>query len=84
MSCCINGSSVNRFQHSAAVSLQTLQALFSEVIRRCLQALAEALKENKSITNIDLEDNNIGAEGAEAWCGVGSVECRGMLWMSCP
>ena len=45
------------------------------LIRCCLQALAEALKENKSITNIDLQCNDIGAEGAEAWCGVGSAEC---------
>ena len=73
MSCCINGSSVKRFQHSPAVSLQTLQALFSEVIRRCLQALAEALKENKSITNINLSDSKIGTEGVKAWCGVGSA-----------
>ena len=32
------------------------------------QALAEALKINKSITNIDLIDNQIGDEGAKAWC----------------
>ena len=38
------------------------------------QALAEALKINKSITNIDLRDNQIGAEGAKACCGVGSTE----------
>ena len=84
MSCRINGSSVKRFQHSPAVSLQTLQALFREVIRRCLQALAEALKQNKSITDINLGYNKIGNVGAEAWCVVGSTECCGMLWMSCP
>eukprot|EP00434_Breviolum_minutum_P005736 symbB.v1.2.005052.t1/scaffold291.1/size238869/17 len=34
------------------------------------QALAEALKVNKTVTSIDLEQNssNIGREGAEAWC----------------
>ena len=48
------------------------------LIRRCLQALAESLKENNSITNIDLGGNAIGTEGAKAWCGVGSVECCGM------
>ena len=40
----------------------------------CLQALAEALKINKSITNINLGENQIGAEGAKAWCVVGSAE----------
>jgi hypothetical protein len=32
------------------------------------QALAEALKTNSSVTNIDLRHNGIGAEGAKAWC----------------
>ena len=41
---------------------------------RCLQALAEALKQNKSITNINLQYNKIGAEGAKACCVVGSAE----------
>ena len=40
----------------------------------CLQALAEALKINRSVTNIDLGNNKIGAEGAKAWCVVGSAE----------
>ena len=44
------------------------------LICRCLQAFAEALKINKSITNIDLRWNQIGAEGAKAWCVVGSAE----------
>ena len=44
------------------------------LICRCLQALAEALKINKSITNIDLYRNQIGDEGAKAWCVVGSAE----------
>ena len=48
------------------------------LICRCLQALAEALKINGSVTNIDLRENKIGAEGAKAWCVVGSVECCGM------
>jgi len=41
--------------------------------------LAEAIKINKSITYIDLEKNQIGAEGAKAWCVVGSTECCGDL-----
>ena len=45
----------------------------------CFQALAEALQINKSITNIDLQYNQIGAEGAKAWCVVGSTECCGDL-----
>ena len=36
------------------------------LICRCLQALAEALKINGSVTNIDLQYNQIGAEGAKA------------------
>ena len=36
--------------------------------RFCPQALAEALKVNKTITNIDLGCNGIGNEGAKAWC----------------
>ena len=34
----------------------------------CFQALAEALKTNASVTDIDLSGNQIGAEGAKAWC----------------
>ena len=44
------------------------------LICRCLQALAEALKINESVTCINLESNQIGAEGAKAWCVVGSAE----------
>ena len=40
------------------------------LIRRCLQALAEGLKKNASITDISLFGNQIGDEGAKAWCGV--------------
>ena len=36
--------------------------------RFCPQALAEALKVNTTVTNIDLADNKIGTEGAKAWC----------------
>ena len=38
------------------------------LICRCLQALAEALKTNTSVTEISLGRNQIGAEGAKAWC----------------
>ena len=34
----------------------------------CPQALAEAFKVNNTVTNIDLEQNGIGNEGAKAWC----------------
>ena len=44
------------------------------LICRCLQALAKALKINASVTNIDLLCHYIGAEGAKAWCVVGSAE----------
>ena len=39
------------------------------LICRCLQALAEALKINTSVTDINLYMNQIGDEGAKAWCG---------------
>ena len=44
------------------------------LICRCLQALAEALKINASVTKMSFECNQIGAEGAKAWCVVGSAE----------
>ena len=34
----------------------------------CFQALAEALKTNASVKNIDLLLNEIGTEGVKAWC----------------
>ena len=40
------------------------------------QALAEALKKNSTLKNLNLEDNNIGPEGAEAWCLVRMVRKR--------
>ena len=33
------------------------------------QALAQGLQENSTLTNLDLRGNNIGDEGAKAWCG---------------
>ena len=50
------------------------------LICRCLQALAEALKINMCATKILLLKNQIGAEGAKAWCVVGSAACCGMSW----
>ena len=34
----------------------------------CFQALAETLKTNASVTSIGLISNDIGDEGAKAWC----------------
>ena len=45
----------------------------------CFQALAEALKTNASVKNIDLFGNKIGDEGAKAWCVARSSECCGDL-----
>ena len=42
--------------------------MFDMDCHRCPQALAEALKVNMTVTNIDLRLNGIGKEGAEAWC----------------
>ena len=36
--------------------------------RVCPQALAEVLEVNKTITGINLGGNEIGKEGAKAWC----------------
>ena len=44
------------------------------LICRYLQALAEALKINASVTDISLSNNQIGAEGAKAWRVVGYAE----------
>ena len=44
------------------------------LICRCPQALAEALKINASVANIHLSGNQMGDEGAKAWCVVGSAE----------
>ena len=34
------------------------------------QALAKALQQNSTLTNLNLEHNNIGPDGAKAWCSV--------------
>ena len=39
----------------------------------CCQALAEMLKHNSTLTDLDLYDNNIGDTGAQAWCLVRMV-----------
>ena len=39
-----------------------------------IQDLAEALKIHSSVKDIDSLSNQIGAEGAQAWCVVGSAE----------
>ena len=40
------------------------------------QALAEGLKHNSTVTSLVLQDNNIGPEGAKAWCLVRMVRNR--------
>ena len=37
------------------------------------QALAAALQQNSTLTNLYLQKNNIGPEGAKAWCLVKMV-----------
>ena len=41
------------------------------------QALAEALQQNSSLTDLNLMGNNIGDEGAKAWCLVRMGSWRG-------
>ena len=47
-----------------------LQVLRFDIVCHCFcaQAFAEALKVNKTVLHIDLPDNKIDNEGAEAWC----------------
>ena len=40
----------------------------------CCQALAEGLKHNSTLTNLNLYGNNIGDTGAQAWCLVRMVK----------
>ena len=42
------------------------------------QALAEGLKENSILTNLNLWENNIGPEGAKAWCLARMVRKKGI------
>ena len=46
-----------------------------------IQALAEALKVNDSVEVINMEDNDIGTEGAKAWARLGLqlLSCSAML-----
>ena len=44
------------------------------------QALAEALKQNSSLTNLHLMVNNIGNEGTKAWCLVKMVSWGERVW----
>ena len=44
------------------------------------QALAEALKVNKTVTKINLTNNQIGNEGAEAWCLARGSVAPGPKW----
>ena len=48
----------------------------------CCQALAEGLKRNSALANLNLSFNNIGPEGAQAWCLVRMVRIlRNRSWM---
>ena len=48
------------------------------------QALAEALKQNSTLTDLNLMSNNIGPEGAKAWClvrmGSWGELCQLLVW----
>ena len=47
----------------------------------CCQALAEGLKQNSALTNLNLGSNNIGDTGAQAWCLVRMVK-MGVMYHS--
>ena len=60
----------------AILSQIALYVLMFDMVWHCFcpQALAEALKVNQTLTNVNLERNDIGTGGAEAWClGRGSA-----------
>ena len=42
------------------------------------KALAEGLKANSTLTNLNLECNGIGPEGAKAWCLARMVRRKGI------
>ena len=42
------------------------------------QALAEGLKENSTLKNLDLQRNQISDDGAKAWCLVSMVRKKGI------
>ena len=48
----------------------------------CCEALAEGLKHNSTLTSLNLYNNNIGPEGAKAWCLVRIVNFKEFLMIS--
>ena len=65
----------------SVITIWTVEPWMKTPALLCLrfQALAEALKINSSVTKIDLEGNQIGDEGAEAWCVGWAPQNRWML-----
>ena len=58
---------------------------FIAFLKSCVscQALAEALKRNSTLTAVDLQSNNIGPEGAKAWCLVRMGSWGEREWRNC-
>ena len=63
-----------RFSHVCCMMCAVRFIRVSQV--KCLlpfQALAQALTQNSTLTKVNLKHNNIGDEGAKAWCLVTMV-----------
>ena len=65
----------------SVITIWTVETWMKTPALLCLrfQALAEALKTNASVTDIDLSGNPIGDEGAKAWCVGWAPQNRWML-----
>ena len=60
-----------RFSHVCCMMCAVRFIRVSQV--KCLlpfQALAQAVEQNSTLIELDLKHNNIGDEGAKAWCWV--------------
>ena len=60
------------FRNFAGMMCMTCAVRFIVFLKSCVscQALAEALKQNSTLTFLNLSSNIIGDEGAKAWCPV--------------
>ena len=65
----------------SVITIWTVEPWMKTPALLCLrfQVFAKALKTNASVTDIDLQENKIGAEGAKAWCVGWAPQNRWML-----
>ena len=70
-----------RFSHVYGM-MCAVCCVLHRVLKSCVscQALAEGLKQNSTLTLLYLSNNNIGPEGAQAWCPVRMVSWGEREW----